>query len=188
MPPRLLLHREFTNRAEALAEFARIGLDPLLAQHISDRFGPRMLADDDLSGAADLGRVEWLEGIRVADHALDVNSGFMGEHVVPDNRMPWRRRMAGRPRQQVAQSLELGEVQTQIHAVKVAQAQGNLSNVGHSGAFADRIDRGMEIASPRLETGQRIGRGQTVIVMGMALQVDRHRLRDARHHRRVPAW
>src|SRR6266436_7213746 len=114
-----------------------------------------MLADDDAIGPAEQHRVERLIGALVLQQSIDMDTGFMGEDMLADDRLVERNAARRGRGDDGGDVTELGQYDTGLSAVQLPESDRDFLQRRIARAFAKPYhgDRGMRGAG--LDGGQR---------------------------------
>ena len=130
----------------------------MLAQH---QVGPRHA---DVFGPHDL------VGRAILEHAVLVDAGLVGEGVAADDRLVALHGQPGDRREHPADRVEPLGLDAGRQAVIVEaglQRHHDLFERGIAGAFADAVDRALDLARAGLAAGQAVGDGQAQVVVAV---------------------
>ncbi len=147
----------------------------MLAQGVAHRCPPRVLAHDQAATGADLSGVEGLVEAGRLEHPVHVDTGLVHERRPTDDGLPARHRTACRARNQGRERPEGRAVQADPEAEQVAQCHRHLLHGRVAGPFTQSRDRGADEPEARPDRRERVGGGETEVVMGVDLPVGGHR-------------
>ncbi len=120
---------------------------------------------------ADGARVHDLVGALVLEHAILMDAGLVGEGVGADDGLVGLHHHAGVAADHVAAAVDLlgDDVAIDlVHLMAGVEGHGDLFQAGVAGPLADAVDRHLDLARAVLDAGQRVGRGQTQVVVAVA--------------------
>ena len=118
----------------------------------------------------DLARFHDLEGAPVLEHAVLVDAGVVRERVGADHGLVGLHEHAGELRDQARGAIQLRVVELRGDAVHLrvqAGGHGHLLERRVAGALADAVDAGLDLARAAEHADQRVGGGETEVVVAV---------------------
>ena len=150
----------------------RVGLIAQLGQTLVQRVLAGVLAQDQRRArGADAFRGHDFIGAAIGNHAVLVNTGFVGKGILADNRLVGRDTGPGDAGQALAGWPDLrgvGMADCREDVGTNLQGHDDFFQRAISGAFADAVKGALDLARARLDRGQRVGDGKAQIIVAMS--------------------